>query len=581
MTTGSVHAMVAARAAEGPDRPALVWDGGVLSYGELVTRTSRVAGGLRTAGVRTETPVGLFMPRSPHLIAAMLAILQAGGVYLPLDPDDPPERRRHILADSGCPFVLTTPELRERLEESAPPGVTLIDAGHIPPGDPVRVPVNGANLAHLIYTSGSTGRPKGVQITHRSVVNLVRGGFSSFDRDQVFLSLAPLAFDASTFEIWGALCNGARLVVPPDRLLDAEEITDLAAAFGVTVLFLTKGLFNLFADGEIARLSGLRQLLTGGDVLSPAHARQILARLPHTEISNAYGPAETTCIATVHRTVTADDLTASAPIGRPIAGVRTAILDEDLQAVPHGAAGQLYVGGAGVARGYTDAARTADRFVPDPAEPGTRMYATGDVVRQRADGALEFLGRADDQVKIRGFRVEPGEVEAVLTRCPGVAEVCCVPRTDAGGERAVTAYVVSADADVVETVRAYAHRHLPAYMWPAWVVPVPRLPLTRNGKVDRQALPAPDTAGSPAYAPAPSDGVETVLTKVWQEVLSLPEIDVERNFFDLGGTSLLLMKVRRILKRQHGVDVPLMRLFRHPTVRSLAAHLTAREEDAE
>lgn len=580
MTSHSIHEMVAARAAEGPDRPALIWDGGSLSYGELRTRTARLAGGLRTAGVRTETPVGLFMPRGRHLIGAMLAILQAGGAYLPLDPDDPPERRYHVLADSGCRIVLTTPELRERLTESSPPDVTFLDVGDLPAGAPVHVPVDGSNLAYIIYTSGSTGRPKGVQVTHRSVVNLIRSDISFFDGDQVYLALAPIAFDASTFEVWGALCNGSRLVAPPDRLLDADEVADIAAAFGVTVLFLTKGLFNLFADGEVSRLSGLRQLVTGGDVLSPAHARQLLQRLPHTEITNAYGPAEATCIATVHRTVTTDDLATAAPIGRPITGAHVAVLGEDLTVVPRGAAGQLYVGGEGVARGYTDAARTAERFIPDPTVPGARMYATGDVVRQRADGTLEFLGRVDDQVKIRGFRVEPGEVEAILARCPGVEQACCVPRADAGGERAIAVYVVSADTGIVEAVHAYARRHLPRYMWPAWVVPVPRMPLTRNGKIDRGALPAPDAAAPPQASP-PRDDMATVLTQVWREVLRLPEIDADRDFFDLGGTSLLLMRVRRILKRRHGIDVALMRLFEHPTVRSLAAHLSTRQEDTE
>ncbi|HKP74488.1 MAG TPA: amino acid adenylation domain-containing protein, partial [Longimicrobiaceae bacterium] len=415
----TIHALFAAQVRATPDAVAMVADGERVTYAELNARANRLARYLRRCNVGPEARVGLCLERGAELIVSILAVLKAGGAYLPLDPAYPLARTSQMTRDGGVDVVIT----REAHLARLPVGVNRVVLEHSAEriarenGDDLPAHGCGDSLAYVLYTSGSTGTPKGVAVPHRAVLRLVRGAdFAEMTAEHVFLQLAPAGFDASTLEIWGALLNGGRLVVFPPELPTAAALGRVIRAEGVTTLWLTAGLFHQVVDDDVTALRGLRQLLAGGDVLSPAHVARALDALPGCRVINGYGPTENTtfsCCWTADRHA----LTPSVPLGAPIANTRAYVLDPALRPVPIGAAGELFVGGDGLARGYLGrAALTAERFVPDPfsATPGGRLYRTGDRVRWRPDGVLEFLGRLDRQVKVRGFRVEPGEIEAAL-----------------------------------------------------------------------------------------------------------------------------------------------------------------------
>src|SRR3990172_2600791 len=392
-----------------------------------------------------------------------------------------------------------------------------------------------------MYTSGSTGVPKGVQVQHRSINRLVRGSdYARLGPDRTLLHAAPLAFDASTFELWGALLNGGRCAIHPEQVPTARGVGASIRRHGVTTAFLTTALFNALVDEEPAQLAGLEELLTGGESISVPHVRRALASLPGTEIIHVYGPTETTTFATSYRIPR--DLGAEAcsiAIGRPIANSTCYVLDGHQGLVPVGVFGELYLGGDGVARGYLDRPElSAERFLADPfsARPGARMYRTGDRVRWLPDGTIEFGGRFDDQVKIRGFRIEPGEIEAALARHPSVAEAVVVVHGESGAKRLV-AYLVARDpssppgvAELHEALRA----KLPEYMVPSAIVVLDALPLTPNGKLDRRALPVPEFQDSAGYV-APRTAEEEILAGIWSGLLHLERVGVHDDFFDLGG----------------------------------------------
>src|ERR1700733_16239989 len=412
----TVHEAFVRQAHRTPDAVALTDPGAVLTYAALDTWTNRLAHHLRSLGVGTRTPVGVYAPRSAATVAMLLAVLKAGGAFVALDPQHPSRRRDLILADAGIRTALTTADLAADLPAGCvpvhPDAVDLADR-------PDTVPSTGVgpdSLAYIAYTSGSAGRPKGVCVPHRAVRRLVLGAdFLDIRDDDVFLQLAPLAFDASTLEVWGPLLNGAQLAVPPAGDLPLHEIADLVRDLGVTVLWLTAGLFHRMVDAGVDDLRGLRYLLAGGDVLSAPHVARALAALPGTILINGDGPTENTTFTCCHPVPRGGPAGARVPIGRPIRGTQVHVLDDRLRPVADGDIGELYAGGDGLALGYLgSAALTALRFVADPfaAAPGQRLYRTGDLVRRGTDGSLEFIGRNDGQVKIRGFRVEPGEGEA-------------------------------------------------------------------------------------------------------------------------------------------------------------------------
>jgi acyl-coenzyme A synthetase/AMP-(fatty) acid ligase/acyl carrier protein len=417
------------------------------------------------------------------------------------------------------------------------------------------------------------------------VVRLVQGtDYFRGGPDEAFLQLAPVAFDASTFEIWGALLTGARLVVAPPGTLSLEEIARVVREHGVTTLWLTAGLFHLMAARGLDDLRGLRQLLAGGDVLSVAHVERVLSELPQCRLLNGYGPTESTTFATCHPVVPGD-LRDSVPIGRPIANTRVYVLDRLMGPVPVGVPGELYLGGVGLARGYLGRpGLTAERFAPDPFGPpfggefGGRLYRTGDRVRWRADGALEFLGRMDDQIKVRGHRVEPGEVEASLRAHPAVRAAVVVAREDIPGEKCLVAYLVPEQpAPGVSELRAFLHQRLPDFMVPSAFVVLEQLPLSPNGKVDRRSLPPPVGEPSDSVEPfvAPRGPIEELLAGIWAAVLRVDRVGIHDNFFELGGHSLLATQVISRILTTLGVELPLRAVFEAPTVAGLAGHVVA------
>ncbi|MEV1176996.1 amino acid adenylation domain-containing protein, partial [Nonomuraea sp. NPDC049784] len=572
----AVHELVAARAAARPGDPAVTYQGTTLSYGELDARANRLAHHLIGQGVGPETVVGLRLDRGLDMVVAVLGVLKAGGAYLPIDPDYPAERIAYMLADSGARFVLShggltgAPAGPGETHLDDPRTAALIDAGPATAPDRLRHP---DQLAYVIYTSGSTGRPKGVAVGHRSLANLVRAQSADYDLTErdVALQLTSFSFDVAGCELFAALSTGARVVVADAEARgSARALEDLVRAEGVSVAQMTPTTARPLA---LDMLPGLRLLVTGGEAY-PAELARSWAR--GRRLINAYGPTETTVCATVG--VWTDGHDGPPPIGTPIANMRAYVLDRHLGPAPIGVAGELFIGGVGVARGYAHRPElTAERFVPDPfAGDGSRLYRTGDRARWRADGQLEFLGRVDDQVKIRGFRIEPGEVEAALAAHPGVAGAAVTARADGGGRVRLVGYVVPADPaagmPAVGDLQAFLRGTLPSHLVPSLFVELAALPLSPNGKVDRATLPAPDAArpGPVGTLVAPRTATEGVLAEVWAEVLGLDRVGVEDNFFELGGDSIIsIQAVARA--RARGVHVTPAQLFAHQTVAALAA----------
>ena len=491
-----------------------------LSYAELDRESNRLGQALLDRGIGAGDVVGVLLEREVDTAVTLLAVLKTGAAYLAVQPDEPAGRRNVMLRQAAASVVVTQPHLAAGLEGG--PATALLVGEGTGDGAPLPPPATGPeSLAYISFTSGSTGEPKGVSVPHRGVVRLVQDGvFADLGPDQVFLHLAPLAFDASTLEIWAPLLNGGRLVVHQPGPVAVPELSQTVAEQEVTTMWLTAGLFHQFVDGDLAGLSRLRQLIAGGDVLSVPHVNRVLAEYPDLRLVNGYGPTENTTFTACH--VLTGPIEGAVPIGRPIAGTRVYVLDEAGERVPDGEWGELYAGGAGVALGYVGRPDlTAERFLPDLEQPDTRMYRTGDLVRVNPDGDLEFRGRADTQVKLRGYRIELGEIETVLASQPEVVQAVVVARKDpVGGRSTLHAYVVPAvpGADLGPQVRRAAQAVLPEYMVPATVTSLAELPLTANGKVDRAALPAPtvpDRPTSEEYV-APRTDLERVLTDIWQ-----------------------------------------------------------------
>jgi len=548
-----------------------------LTWGEMRQRAGQLARWLVAQGLRPEERVAVVAERSPDLIADLLGILEAGGAYLPLDPSDPPERLAWMLRDAGASLLVA----RKAPPFELPAGVRLVvPDGEVPEVDLPRVPASA--LAYVMYTSGSTGQPKGVAVTHRNVVRLVRGAaYADLGPEQTWLQAAPVSFDASTLEIWAPLLNGGRLVLYPGRIGSLDDLARVVETHGVTSAWLTAGLFHEMVDGRLDGLRPLTQLLAGGDVISPEHARRVLERHPGLTLIDGYGPTEGTTFTCCHRLSAPPRAGESVPIGRPIANARVYVLDRSLDPVPVGVEGELYAGGEGLARGYLGRPDlTAERFVPDPFGPaGERLYRTGDRVRRRADGALEFRGRVDHQVKLRGFRIELGEIEAALAALPGVRETVVLAREDRSGDRRLVAYVTG-EATAAE-LRQSLRERLPDYMVPAVFVILEALPLTPNGKVDRKALlsqkAAPEQPGSEEGYLAPRTPVEEILAGIWAGLLGVERVGADSDFFELGGHSLLATRVTSRLRDAFGVEMPLHDLFEAPRLADLAARVeTAR-----
>ncbi|MFE6771404.1 amino acid adenylation domain-containing protein [Streptomyces fimicarius] len=584
--------LVAEQIARTPDAVAVGFGGETLTYAELDRAAERIARRLAREGIGPGSLVAVSAERSPDLLPGLLGVLRAGAAYTPLDPEYPAERLAFMLADSGAEVLLT--QRRVPVPEGCAARVLLLDdpaewdgdddgPGDGPGGDGVR-PVGPAadDLAYMIYTSGSTGRPKGVPNTHRAIANRLLWMARTYGLTpaDAVLQKTPTGFDVSVWELFLPLITGARVVVAqPGGHKDAAHLRDTIAEHGVTVAHFVPAMLDVFlAEDDVERCTTLRRVVCSGEELAPHTARAFTARLPHCALANLYGPTEAAVDVTSWEC--AGDL-AVVPIGAPVDNTRLYVLDADLRPVPVGTPGELHIGGVQVSVGYhRRPGLTAARYVPDPfGPPGARLYRTGDLARWRADGQLEHLGRIDQQVKIRGLRIEPGEIEAALRAEEGIAAAAVIVREDNPGDKRLVAYVVrAADADTdldPALLRTALRRTLPDYMVPAAFVTLDALPLTPNGKLDRRALPAPQARRTGGAMAAPETATQQVLAEIWAEILNLPEVGVDDDFFDLGGHSLLATQViaraRRRLPEAGARPVSVMDLFTSRTVRELAA----------
>ena len=593
-----IQELFEARAAASEDAVALVCGDQQLSYSELNRKANQLAHALRAFGLPVEGRVALLVERGIESVVGMLGILKAGGVYVPLDPNYPADRL-HFMIEDSAPVVIVAPADLERRARRLSMNVLVMDnrMSFLEDGNPTQDGLTSSSLAYVVYTSGSTGKPKGVMVEHRSILRLVVGStYAPVNEQDCVSHTSSPSFDATTWEVWAALLNGARLLVIPQPILLEPVVLDaLLVARRVTVMWLTIGLFNEYADLLQEAFSGLNYLLTGGDAMNPATARRVLQKSrPPRHLLNCYGPTETTTYASrlVVTAVAVDAL--SVPIGRPISNTTTYVLDENWQPAPVGTIGEIYIGGPGVARGYLERPDlTAERFVPDPfsRSSGYRLYRTGDLGRWRSDGSLDHLGRNDRQVKVRGFRVEPGEIEAVLQRVPWVRQAV-VTTWEVKPDKRLVAYVVAhlhvkgtdkltMRRHLTRQLRTYAQTVLPPYMVPAACVVLDSLPLTSNGKIDYKELPQPDLASVPeSEYEAPGGDLEKTVADVWCDLLQVPRVSRHDNFFELGGHSLLMVRMMEQLRRV-GVPGSTMALFAEPTLVGFCSLLVRPENPEE
>jgi amino acid adenylation domain-containing protein len=590
----TVPGLFAAQVARTPDAVAVLCGEVELSYAGLDARSNRVARYLIGLGAGPGVVVGVVMDRGVDLVVALLGILKSGAAYLPVDPQQPVGRITALAQSAGVSVVIADGGY-VGLAQRCVPGAVVVPADGVGGGaeadpcaglspDPVsdvqRVGVlSPDDAAYVMFTSGSTGVPKGVVVGHRAVVRLVGAGGCAgvgIGVGDVVGCMAPVFFDASTFEVWGALVNGAVLAVAPAGSLSVAGLRGFLAAGRVSVLWLTAGLLNEVVDLDLGALAGLRCLLAGGEVLSAAHVRRVVAGLPGVRLVNGYGPTENTTFTTTHSITLADtESHAGVPIGSPVPGTRVFVLDQGLCPVPVGVAGELYTAGVGLARGYLGrSGLTAERFIacPFPLVPGERMYRTGDLARWNRDGVLEFAGRADQQVKIRGYRIEPGEIETVVLGHRDVAQAAVIAR-----EGRLLAYIVPAgvteNGTGIEGLREFLAQRLPEYMVPAAFVTLDALPVTVNGKLDHRALPDPDFGAVAGAGRPPQTPREERLCAVFAEILGLETVGVDDDFFELGGHSLLAMRLVSHVRAELGVELGLRDVFEAPTVALLAARL--------
>ncbi|MFJ5848183.1 amino acid adenylation domain-containing protein [Streptomyces sp. NPDC092903] len=573
--------LFAAQTARTPDAIAVVDGVRELTYAELDADANRLARHLVGLGVRPESVVAVLMERSADLLTGLLAVVKAGGVYAPLNTADPDSRLLRILAETGAPVLLTDKALAEHPVVARTTAETVVLDGtsgfaHLP-STPPALPAHPDQWLYVMFTSGSTGVPKGVAVTHRNVADLAAQTMYANGGHTRVLFHSPHTFDASTHEIWVPWLNGGAVVVAPPGYLDPGTLGGLLTERGITSLWLTAGLFRVMAEEVPEAFAGVREVWAGGDVVPPEAVRRVMDRCPEVTVVNGYGPTETTTFATTHRIHRPLDYAGAIPIGEPLDNHRAYVVDEGLGLVPPGTPGELYIAGAGLARGYLGRpGMTAERFVADPfGAPGTRMYRTGDLVRWNAEGSLEYLGRADQQVKLRGFRIELGEIETALAAHASVGQATVVVREDRPGDKRLAAYLVATEGariDVAE-LRAHVTAALPEYMVPAAFVVLDEIPLTTNGKVDRRALPAPQVAHA-ANGRAPRTPQEEVLCGLFAAVLGLPSVTIDDHFFHRGGHSVLGTRLISRIRRAFGVQLGVKDLFRNPTVLALSECVT-------
>jgi amino acid adenylation domain-containing protein len=588
-----VHARIAARAARTPDAPAVVFEGTTLTYAELDARANRLANRLRRLGVGPEVRVGLLLERAPELVVGILGVLRAGGAYVPLDPGYPRERLAYMLADSRVPVLLAQDRLARLADGYAGTVLRLDTEWDAIARESAEAPAVESSmdaLAYVIYTSGSTGRPKGAMNAHRGIANRIEWMQEAYgmDASDAVLQKTPFSFDVSVWELLWPLAAGARLVLAkPEGHRDAGYLAELVRREGITTLHFVPSMLQTFLEEPrlAERCATVRRVVCSGEALPSELVDRFHARMPASAaLHNLYGPTEA-AVDVTYWACERDEERRTIPIGRPVANTRILVLDRHGHPVPAGVAGELHIAGVQVGRGYLDRpALTAEKFVPDPfsAEPGARMYRSGDLARWTAEGAVEYLGRIDHQVKVRGFRIELGEIEAALAEHPAVREAVATVRDDGPGGARIVAYVVpDGAAPAPEELRRWLARRLPEHMLPsAWSV-LDALPLGPSGKTDRRALPAPDAPKRDASRMVPPrTPAEERIAAIWREALGLEQVGVEDNFFEIGGHSLLLAKVHARLSTAFPREATMLDLFRHPTIRSVAAFLAETETAA-
>ncbi|QAT87000.1 Linear gramicidin synthase subunit C [Corallococcus coralloides] len=586
----TLTSLIEAQVARTPDAVALEFEGSRLTYRELDARANQLAHALRKHGVGPEVRVGLCVERSLEMVVGLLGTLKAGGAYVPLDPGYPQERLGWMLEDARPPVLLVQERLLTRLPASDAKVVKLDTGWEEIAREPTTAPAPTAtpdSLAYIIFTSGSTGRPKGAMNAHGPVVNRLLWMQSAYrlTPSDTVLQKTPFSFDVSVWEFFWPLMTGAKLVVAkPGGHQDPGYLKALIASASVTTLHFVPSMLQAFLDEPgVAECTSLQRVVCSGEAL-PLELKELCLRtLPGAGLHNLYGPTEAAVDVTFHA-CKANDGRRSVPIGRPVDNTQIRILDAELQPVPQGAAGELYIGGVQVGRGYlARPSLTAERFIPDPyaTVPGARMYRTGDVARWLPDGEIEYLGRADFQVKIRGLRIELGEIESSLEKHPTVRQAVVLAREDRPGQKRLVAYVTGKDAKPEgAALRTYLLERLPEYMVPSNIVVLERMPLSPNGKADRKALPAPEAGGADPSRPfvAPGTAIEQQIAQAWKDLLHVERVGLDDPFFELGGNSLLALQLHRRLTAELGVTLALTDLFQYPTVRALAARLSRRED---
>jgi amino acid adenylation domain-containing protein len=584
----SVPELVRKHAAAHPEAIAIICDEARLTYGELDRISDALATYLVSCGVGRHDIVCLLVPRALETVVAKLAILKAGAGYLPLDPAYPTDHLQYVLEECRPKVVFTMGHDSPGLAALSSAGSRVVDLAtalqSLPLPDTSQLPqLNGSDLAYVMYTSGSTGRPKGVAVPHRGITRLVLDqNFIEFRPGDMVLHSTTISFDASTVDVWGALLNGATLVIMSKANFSIADMRDLIRLHDITFLNFTTGLFNIFADHADEPMPSLRHVIFGGEVASAPHVKRFVPAHPGCLLTNVYGPTEAACIATTF-TVPREFDGAELPIGKAIAHTEVFLLDEDLQVVSPGVEGQIAIAGDGLALGYFNRPDlTAERFVSvDTADGVKRCYLTGDLALMDETGTFHFRGRRDRQVKINGKRIELEEIETALRRHPRLAEAVVECR-EAGGVKRIIAYLRPRETqdlsnpNLIPSVMERLRNSLPAYMIPSTALVMADFPLTRAGKIDRARLPLPPVEDTqPAAVRSRS---EELLARLWREALGLEVVPVDRNFFDLGGTSLQLMRVHAGLELELGQRCEVLALFKHPTVRDMALFLDGRQQ---
>ncbi|MDB9451125.1 non-ribosomal peptide synthetase, partial [Dolichospermum circinale] len=574
-----IHQLFAAQVEKTPDAVAVVFENQQLTYRELNQKANQLGHYLQSLGVSSGMLVGICVERSVEMVVGLLGILKAGGAYVPLDPNYPQERLSYMLADSGLLVLLTQQQLIEKLPENNARLVCLDsdwNTINLESEENFHIELTGDELAYVIYTSGSTGQPKGVAVSHQAINRLVLNtNYVQLTSDDRIAQAANASFDAATFEIWGALLNGAILVgVTQSIVLSPPKFAAYLREQQISVLFLTTALFNQLANFVPEAFNSLRYLLFGGEAVDPIWVREFLQNSSPQQLLHVYGPTENTTFSSWFLVENVPATATTIPIGRPISNTQLYILDSHHQPVPIGVPGELHIGGDGLARGYLNRPElTLEKFIPNPFsdQPSARLYKTGDLARYLIDGNIEYIGRIDNQVKIRGFRIELGEIETILNSHPQIQQAVVIATAEITGNKRLVAYIVTNNGTLTTNeLRDFLKSKLPEYMVPSIFVTLDTLPLTPNGKIDKKALPIPDGEITREHEYiAPSTAIEQILTNIWQELLLKEKVSIHDNFFEIGGDSILSIQVVSRAKNL-GVQITPKQIFQHQTIAELA-----------